>query len=176
MLAFFNEKFLSDQILKEYVGGLKENGLLVINTTKSWKEIMATFPDQVQSLIKYRRIKLVTLDGTKAALKHLNRNLPGTAILGLINQETGILPEREFEQRVRKILEKKLGTKKKEMLEANISLLKFGVDQSSGRKPEKAPGLFGPGCHHAGLHPAAAGKLRPEARGLGPAGGPDGKG
>ncbi len=31
VLAFFNEKFLSDQILKEYVGGLKENGLLVIN-------------------------------------------------------------------------------------------------------------------------------------------------
>ncbi len=77
VLAFFNEKFLSDQILKEYVGGLKENGLLVINTTKSWKEIMATFPDQVQSLIKYRHIKIVTLDGTKAAMTHLNRNLPG---------------------------------------------------------------------------------------------------
>ncbi len=142
VLAFFNEKFLSDQILKEYVGGLKENGLLVINTAKSCYDIMATFPAQVQSLIKYRRIKLMTLDGTKAALTHLNRNLPGTAILGLINQETGILPEREFEQRVRKILEKKLGTKKKEMLESNISLLKFGVDQSSDHVGEKAPGAL----------------------------------
>ena len=140
VLAFFNEKFLSDQILREYVGGLKENGLLVINSTQGWKEVMATFPEQVQSLIKYRRIKIVTLDGTKAAMTHLDRNLPGAAILGLINKESGILPEREFEQRFKKILEKKLGTKKKEMLEANISLLKYGADRSSGWKPEKAPG------------------------------------
>ena len=140
VLAFFNEKFLSDQILKEYVGGLKENGLLVINTTQSWKEVMATFPDQVQSLIKYRRIKIVTLDGTRAAMTHLNKNLPGAAILGLVNKESGILPEREFEQRFKKTLEKKLGSKKKDLLEANISLLKYGADQSSGWKPEKAPG------------------------------------
>jgi len=142
VLAFFNEKFLSDQILREYVGGLKENGLLVINTDKSYDDIIATFPAQVQALIKYRRIKLMTLEGTQAALKHLNKNLPGAAVLGLINKETGILSERDFEQRFKKILEKKLGTKKKEMLEANVSLLKYGVDQSSGHVDEKAPGAL----------------------------------
>ncbi len=137
VLAFFNEKFLSDQILREYVGGLKENGLLVINTPKSCYDLMATFSAQVQSLIKYRQIKLVTIDGTKAALKHLNKNLPGAAFLGLINKEMGILPEREFEQRFKKILEKKLGTKKKEMLDANISLLKYGADLASGHVSER---------------------------------------
>jgi pyruvate-ferredoxin/flavodoxin oxidoreductase len=140
VLAFFNEKFLSDQILREYVGGLKENGLLVVNTPKSCYDIMATFPSQVQSLIKYRRIKLMTIDGTRAALQHLNRNLPGAAFLGLINREVGILPEKEFEQRFKKILEKKLGTKKREMLESNISLLKYGADLASGHIGEKAPG------------------------------------
>ncbi len=142
VLAFFNEKFLSGQILREYVGGLKENGLLVINTSQSCYDVMATFPSQVQSLIKYRRIKLLTLDGTKAALLHLNRNLPGAAMLGLINNEMGILPEKEFERRFKKILEKKLGTKKKEMLEANIALLKYGADQASGHVAEKAPGTL----------------------------------
>jgi pyruvate-ferredoxin/flavodoxin oxidoreductase len=142
VLAFFNEKFLSDQILREYVGGIKENGLLVINTHKSCYDIMATFPPQVQSLIKYRRVKLMTLDGTRAALQHLNRNLPGAAFLGLINREMGILPEREFEQRFKKILEKKLGTKKREMLEANIALLKFGADMASGHVTDKAPGTL----------------------------------
>ena len=140
VLAFFNEKFLSDQILREYVGGVKENGLLVINTPKSCYDIMATFPSQVQSLIKYRRIKIMTIDGTRAALQHLNRNLPGAAFLGLINREMGILAEREFEQRFKKILEKKLGTKKREMLESNISLLKYGADMASGHVSEKAPG------------------------------------
>ncbi|MGA9755584.1 MAG: 2-oxoacid:acceptor oxidoreductase family protein [Desulfobaccales bacterium] len=142
VLAFFNEKFLSDQILREYVGGLKENGLLVINTPKSCYDVMATFPAQVQSLIKYRQIKLMTIDGTRAALQHLNRNLPGAAFLGLINREMGILPEREFEQRFKKILEKKLGTKKREMLESNVSLVKYGADQASGQAMEKAPGAL----------------------------------
>ena len=142
VLAFFNEKFLSDQILKEYVGGLKENGLLVINSSKSCYDIMATFSAQVQSLIKYRQIKLMTIDGTRAALQHLNRNLPGAAFLGLINREMGILPEREFEQRFKKILEKKLGTKKREMLESNVSLLKYGAEQASGHVSDKAPGAL----------------------------------
>ena len=35
VLAFFNDKFLFGQILREYVGGLKENGLLVINSPKT---------------------------------------------------------------------------------------------------------------------------------------------
>jgi pyruvate-ferredoxin/flavodoxin oxidoreductase len=165
VLAFFNEKFLSDQILREYVGGLKEHGLLVINTTQSCYDVMATFPPQVQSLIKYRQIKLMTLDGTKAALQHLNRNLPGAAFLGLINKELGILPEKDFETRFKKILEKKLGTKKKEMLDANISLLKYGADLASGHVSEKAtkalelgpayapplPENFGQGPRTAGL-------------------------
>ena len=142
VLAFFNEKFLSDQILKEYVGGLKENGLLVINSSKSCYDIMATFSAQVQSLIKYRQIKLMTIDGTRAALQHLNRNLPGAAFLGLINREMGILAEREFEQRFKKILEKKLGTKKREMLESNVSLLKYGAEQASGHVSDKAPGAL----------------------------------
>jgi pyruvate-ferredoxin/flavodoxin oxidoreductase len=142
VLAFFNEKFLSDQILREYVGGLKENGLLVINTTQSCDDLMATFPPQVQSLIQYRQIKLITLDGTRAALQHLNRNLPGAAFLGLINREMGILPEKEFEQRFKKILEKKLGTKKKEMLDANIALLRYGAEQASGQVSAKAAGAL----------------------------------
>uniref|UniRef100_A0A7C5EQ58 4Fe-4S dicluster domain-containing protein n=1 Tax=Desulfobacca acetoxidans TaxID=60893 RepID=A0A7C5EQ58_9BACT len=134
VLAFFNEKFLSDQILREYVGGLKEKGLLVVNTPKSCSELMESFPAQVQSLIKYRQIRVVTLDATQAAIQHLNRNLPGAAILGLINKEAGILPEKEFEQRFRRILEKKLGGKKgkgKEIIDSNLALLRFGVEQAN---------------------------------------------
>jgi pyruvate-ferredoxin/flavodoxin oxidoreductase len=134
VLAFFNEKFLSDQILREYVGGLKEKGLLVVNTTKSCAELMDSFPAQVQSLIKYRQIRVLTIDATKAALQHLNRNLPGAPILGLINREVGILPEKEFELRFKKILEKKLAGKKgkgKEIIDSNLALLRFGLEQSN---------------------------------------------
>jgi len=163
VLAFFNEKFLSDQILREYVGGVKEHGLLVVNAEKTPEEIMATFPVQVQALIKYREIKMVTLDGTRAALQHLNRNLPGAAFLGLINREMGILPEKEFEQRFKRILEKKLGTRKKEMLEANIALLRYGAERSSGAASEKAAVAFALAAGNPGYHPP-----RPENFGQGP--------
>jgi pyruvate-ferredoxin/flavodoxin oxidoreductase len=168
VLAFFNEKFLSGQILQEYVGGLKEQGLLVINSDKKAEDLVTTFPPQIQSLIKYRQIRVITLDATRAALQQLNRNLPGAPILGLVNREMGILPEKEFEQRFKKILEKKLGTKKKEMLEANITLLRHGAEHISGSLPAKprkiaalagknpgptlpAPENFGQGRYAAGL-------------------------
>ncbi len=167
VLAFFNEKFLSDQILKEYVGGLKENGLLVINTPKNCVDLLAGMTPQVQSLIKYRKIKVMTLDGTRAALHHLNRNLPGAAILGLVNKDMGILTEKEFEQRFKKILEKKLGTKKKEMLEANIALLRYGAEMVPHNPVEKAaavlalapeaPGYAPPLPEDFGQGPGAAG-------------------
>jgi pyruvate-ferredoxin/flavodoxin oxidoreductase len=139
VLVFFNEKFLSDEILRDYVGGLKEHGLLVINSTKTHDDLLNGFPSQVQAMIKYRQIKVMTLDGTKAALSHLNRNLPGAAFLGLINKELSILPEKDFEHRFKKTLEKKIGAKKgKEIIESNIGLLRYGASVASGTVAEKA--------------------------------------
>ncbi|MCG6917359.1 MAG: 2-oxoacid:acceptor oxidoreductase family protein, partial [Deltaproteobacteria bacterium] len=86
VLAFFNEKFASGHILQESVEGLKPQGLFVINSPRSTKEILASFPPQVKKVIKDLKVKVVALDGTRAALQHLNRNLPGAAMLGLINK------------------------------------------------------------------------------------------
>jgi pyruvate-ferredoxin/flavodoxin oxidoreductase len=132
VLAFFNEKFLIDQILLEYVGGLKEEGLFVVNTARDSQELLATFPERVQEIIRERRIKLFTLDGTQAAMQHLNRNLPGAAIVGLINKEAGILPEAEFEERFENILREKLGKKKGlEIIDSNMALLRYGAGAAS---------------------------------------------
>ncbi|MGD9505793.1 MAG: thiamine pyrophosphate-dependent enzyme [Syntrophobacteraceae bacterium] len=128
VLAFFNEKFLVDEILRDYVGGLKENGIFVVNTTRSSADLLASLSPFVQGLIRDKKIKLIALDATHAALKHLNRNLPGSAIVGLINKEVGILPEADFRKRFEKNLEKKIGQKKgRHMIDANLSLLDFGA-------------------------------------------------
>jgi len=121
------------------VGGLKEKGILVINSSRPCQELLATFPPQIQSLIKYRQIRVFTLDATRVALQHLNRNLPGAAILGLVNKELGILPEKEFEQRFKKILEKKLGGRKgKDIIDDNLALLRYGTQQGTSGSVEKA--------------------------------------
>lgn len=128
VLAFFNDKFLVEQILREYVGGLKEQGLFVINSHKSAAELMASFSTYVRQLIEHRQIKLVALDATRTAFKYLNRNLPGAAIVGLINKELGVLPEEEFERRFGNILRTKLARKKgAEMIDSNLALLRYGV-------------------------------------------------
>ncbi len=128
VLAFFNDKFLLDQILREYLGGLKEKGLFVINSHKSAKDLLASFSPHIRNLIEDRQIKLIAFDGTQAALKYLNRNLPGAAILGLVNKEIGVLPEEEFESRFGRILQAKLARKKgKEIIASNISLLRHGA-------------------------------------------------
>ncbi len=128
VLAFFNEKFLVDSILREYVGGLKEKGLFVINSTKSTDALLASFSPRVREMIRNRQIKVVAMDATQAALKYLNRNLPGAAFVGLINKEMGIIPEAEFRKKFEKILEKKIGRKKgREMIDSNLGLLDFGA-------------------------------------------------
>jgi len=138
VLAFFNDKFLSDEILRDYLGGLKENGLLVINSPKTADELLASFPPELKRLISDRNISVFALDATREALKHLKRNLPGAMLLGLINGETGILSPDAFEKKFQSILEEKLGPKKgREIVESNIALLREGARQVSSA-PDQA--------------------------------------
>jgi len=130
VLAFFNEKFLSGHILQEYVGGLNANGLLVVNSSRTKDEIIESFPAEMRQCIADKNIKLIAVDATQAALKHLKRNLPGAMLLGLINKETGIFTPEAFEMMFKTILEEKLGAKKGfEMVDSNLALLREGAQQ-----------------------------------------------
>ncbi len=131
VLAFFNEKFLSGEILREYVGGLKQDGLLVVNSTITENEILESFPAEIRRHIADRNIKLVAMDATKAAMTHIKRNLPGAMILGLINKEIGIFTPDDFEIRFKSIMQEKLaGRKGLEIIESNVALLREGVQQA----------------------------------------------
>ena len=152
VVAFFNETFLSGQILNEYVGGLKERGLLVVNTGRKAEEVIAALPKAMKDIITGRNIRVVTVNATRSALKHLKKNLPGAAIAGIINRELNILPEDEFERRFTKILEKKIGTKKgQEAILSNLSLLRDGIEgaQAASCGNAAAPAIA------AGQKPAA---------------------
>ncbi len=138
VLAFFNDKFLSGEILRDYLGGLKENGLLVVNSSTKADELINSFSPEMQQLISERKIKVISTDATRSALKRLRRNLPGAMLLGLINGETGILPADVFEKKFESILEKKLGPKKgREIVDANMALLKEGLGLATSTMNQK---------------------------------------
>ncbi|MDY0040160.1 MAG: thiamine pyrophosphate-dependent enzyme, partial [Desulforhabdus sp.] len=95
---------------------------------RSAAELCASFSPYVRQLLDERRIKMMVIDGTQAALKYLNRNLPGAAMVGLINKEMGVLPEAEFEKRFGNILRAKLARKKgAEIIDSNLALLRYGA-------------------------------------------------
>ena len=137
VLAFFNEKFLAGEILRKYVGGLKANGLLVVNSSRTEDEIMASFSEEMRQRIADKNISLIAVDATQAALKHLKRNLPGAMMLGLINKETGIFTPDAFETRFKSIMAEKLEAKKGfDIIDSNIALLKEGAQHVSSN-PDK---------------------------------------
>jgi pyruvate-ferredoxin/flavodoxin oxidoreductase len=144
VLAFFNDKFLVDDVLREYVGGLKEGGLFVINSTRSVPDLLASFSEYIQNIIRERKIRLVALDATKAALTHLDRNLPGAAILGLINKGMGILPDEVFEGKFKNIIGAKLAKKGgTAIVDSNVALLRHGSGQHVSEKATDAAGSLG---------------------------------
>jgi pyruvate-ferredoxin/flavodoxin oxidoreductase len=144
ILAFFNDKFLSGDILQEYVGGLNANGLLVVNSPRSEDEIKASFPSEIRQMIADRDIKLIAVNATQAALTHLKRNLPGAMMLGLINKETGIFTPDAFEIRFKSTLEEKLGGRKGvAIIDSNLALLREGALLVDSRSKQEQAAFIG---------------------------------
>ncbi len=157
VLAFFNDKFLVDEVLREYVGGLKEGGLFAINSTRTVSELLASFSEYVQTIIRDRKIRVVAFDATRAALTHLDRNLPGAAMLGLINKSLGILPEEVFEGKFEGIIGAKLAKKGgKGIVESNVALLRHGSGQTVPESVGDAAASGGESAQGAGADTASA--------------------
>jgi len=131
VLAFFNEKFLLDQILREYVEG-SMSGACSSSTAKERGGANSLFFTLCSGNHQGPENQRGGHGRDPRALEHLKRNLPGAAILGLVNKEMGILSEEDFEGRFARILEKKIGQKKgKEIIGSNLALLKYGASLAS---------------------------------------------
>ena len=127
ILSIFNDKYLLDNSLLKFINGIKNNGYLIINTAKSLKDILNYTTEEIKQTIESFRFNVVWLDATSKVVSVLGRNLPGTPILGVINQLTEILPEEKFVEVFKSELVKKF-EKKPEVIDKNISLLNVTYD------------------------------------------------
>ncbi|MEA3334061.1 MAG: 2-oxoacid:acceptor oxidoreductase family protein [Pseudomonadota bacterium] len=122
-LAVFNDKYLLDNSLLGLIKGVKSGGYLVVNTVKSFAELVLHATSEVRVLLEKAVFNLVLLDATGASLAQLKRNLPGTPILGAINRIIELLPVKAFNEAFRSELASKFTGQKAALVDINMELL-----------------------------------------------------
>ena len=122
-LAVFNDKYLLDNSLMNFIKGVKAGGYLLLNTVKSYDEVKLQATVEVRELLENASFNLVLLDATGASVAQLKRNLPGTPILGAINRIIELLPGAEFNKAFRSELAGKFSGHKAKLVDINMELL-----------------------------------------------------
>ena len=101
-----------------FTEGLKEDGVLIINTPES--------PAEIRKQLGFKGGKVATLDATRIALDTLGRDIPSTLMLGAVAKVTGLVSLDSVIHCTRKRLGAKLSEK---VVEANVTALKRAYEE-----------------------------------------------
>lgn len=105
----------------DVTAGIKENGKILINTTKS--------PSEIRKMLGIKNnIKVYTLDAYDISLKTLGKPIPNTPMLGALIKATGILNFENMLVSVKDKLKLKMGRKGEEIVEKNIEAIKIAYN------------------------------------------------
>lgn len=99
-------------ILPSMVAGIKDDGILIANTTMTSKE--------VKKYLKIKTDNIYTVDATNISIKHLGKNIPNTPMLGAICKATKLFSLKDVESEIKHKFEKKIGT---ELTKKNINAI-----------------------------------------------------
>lgn len=100
--------------------GLKENGGIIINTTKS--------EDEIKSLLKDYHGNIYTLDARKISLDALGKYFPNVPMLAGIVKISGIMTDEELINDMEGSFQHKFA-KKPEVIEGNMNALKMALQE-----------------------------------------------
>lgn len=98
--------------------GMKENGILIVNTNKN--------PAEIKNLTEFKG-KIFTLDATKIAFEAIKANKPNTPLLGALVKATNIVKLEEINKKIKDYFLKKLGEEK---TNANINAVVRGFNEA----------------------------------------------
>ena len=104
----------------DVTAGLKEDGAIVINTTKNAEEI--------KPLLNGYNGKVYAIDAKTISEKALGRYFPNTPMLAAIVKVTGIMPEEDFIKDMEGSFKHKFA-KKPEVIEGNMKALKMSLEE-----------------------------------------------
>lgn len=113
---------VDDTLLKavDVASGLKEDGAIVINTTKGIDEIVP--------LLKGYKGSVYTIDARKVSEEALGKYFPNTPMLAAIVKVVGIMPEDDFIKDMQDSFKHKFA-KKPEVIDGNMKSLKLALEQ-----------------------------------------------
>ena len=104
----------------DVTAGLKTNGAIVINTTKS--------EDYLKSVLKGYKGKVYTIDARKVSTQALGRYFPNTPMLAAIVKVTGIMNDEDFLKDMEGSFKHKFA-KKPEVIEGNMKALEMALKE-----------------------------------------------
>ena len=102
----------------DVTAGLKTNGAIVINTTKS--------ADYLKSVLKGYKGKVYTIDARKVSTEALGRYFPNTPMLAAIVKVTGIMNDENFLKDMEGSFKHKFA-KKPEVIDGNMKALEMAL-------------------------------------------------
>ena len=103
--------------------GLKEEGAIVINTTKT--------PDEVRPLLKGYKGKVCTIDAKTISIETLGKYFPNTPMLAAIVKVSGIMEDEAFLNDMVESFKHKFA-KKPEVIEGNMKALERSLNEVKG--------------------------------------------
>ena len=113
---------VDDTLLKavDVASGLKEDGAIVINTTKGI--------DEIAPLLKGYKGSVYTIDARKVSEEALGKYFPNTPMLAAIVKVAGIMPEDDFIKDMQDSFKHKFA-KKPEVIDGTMTALKLALEQ-----------------------------------------------
>ncbi|MBX4264511.1 2-oxoacid:acceptor oxidoreductase family protein [Clostridium estertheticum] len=107
----------------DVTAGLKEEGAIVINTTKS--------PEEIIPLLKGYKGKVYTIDARKISEEELGMNFPNTPMLGAIVRISHIIDKDVFKEHIEQSFKHKFATKP-QVIKGNMAALKRSMEEVKG--------------------------------------------
>lgn len=107
----------------DVTAGLKEEGAIVINTTKD--------PEEVKSLLRGYKGKVCTIDARTISVETLGKYFPNTPMLAAIVKVTGIMGDEEFLNDMVESFKHKFA-KKPEVIDGNMEALRRSLKEVKG--------------------------------------------
>lgn len=108
--------------------GLKEEGVLIVNTKKS--------VDEIRPLLHGWKGRVVTIDARRISEETLGKNFPNTPMLAAVTAVTGVMTREQFFDSMQDSFRHKFA-RKPEVIEGNMKALEMAYDTvaaSSGRQ------------------------------------------